>query len=68
MNICGEHGSEIAYADRECPACEQVSELNDNHYEEIERIRDDSEFDKSELQDTIDELEDKIEELESKDV
>lgn len=31
MDICGEHGDEIAYAGRDCPACAQIEDLNKEH-------------------------------------
>lgn len=38
MDICSEHGDDIAYSGRYCPACSQIEELNIDHETEIDRI------------------------------
>lgn len=34
MNICSEHGDDIAFAGRDCPACGHIEELR----EDIEQL------------------------------
>lgn len=58
MDICGEHGDEIAYAGRECPACEQVERLQDEYKETIDNL----EQDLGDADDRIDELTDQLKE------
>lgn len=61
INICIEHGDDIAYEGSNCPACDQIEEIyvdNETKVGELEKELVDSE-------DTILELEDTIEELES---
>lgn len=57
MEICGEHGEEIAYMGRECPACEQIEDLNREFHETIH----DLEQDLSDADNRIDELEQELE-------
>ena len=57
MQICDQHGEEIAYSGNrydECPACTQVETLLDEHKEEIEKLNEEI----NDLQDEISTLED----------
>jgi len=57
MNTCGEHGDDIAFAGRDCPACEQIESLQKDHEEEINNIEDDHTTEVNDLQSEIDTLE-----------
>lgn len=59
MDICGEHGDDIAYMGRDCPACGQIEDLQTEHRNEIT----DLEFSHAE---EVDSLQDQIDELENK--
>ncbi len=59
MDICGEHGDDIAYSGRECPACDHIEKVRLDFKEDL-----DSQV--SDLEETIDDLQDRIDELESK--
>lgn len=59
MDICGEHGSDIAFSGRDCPACDNVDGVRSDAREELDAQIGDFEF-------TISELEEKIYELENK--
>ncbi len=61
MDICGEHGAEIAYMGRDCPACAQIEDINSGHSDEISNLTNDFESDMNDMQDTIDELQEKLE-------
>ena len=54
MEICGEHGDEIAYSGRDCPACEHLEgvekDLKEEHDAEVRDLRDEIE----KLQDELD--------------
>lgn len=39
MNICSEHGDEIAYYGKDCPACEEIVDLRRDHLDEMEHMR-----------------------------
>ena len=58
MDICGEHGEEIAYVGRDCPACEQVESLKDEYETTISGL----EQDLADADDRIDELTDELKE------
>ncbi len=57
MEICGEHGDEIAFAGRDCPACDHLdkvcADLKEEHESEV-----------SDLQSVIDDLDNKLSEVE----
>lgn len=57
MDICGEHGDDIAYSGRDCPACEQVDDLKREHSAEMSNLESDMQYDIDELQREIDEHE-----------
>lgn len=61
MDICGEHGYEIAYMGRNCPACEQIEEINQDHNDAMKSAEDEFESEVSDMQDTIDGLQDQLE-------
>lgn len=39
MDICGEHGDDIAHAGRDCPACIQIEDIEKNHKQELEEMQ-----------------------------
>lgn len=59
MDICGEHGDEIAFAGRDCPACEDIERVRKDFKEDL-----DSQI--ADMQDEIDDMQIHIDELESK--
>lgn len=59
MDICGEHGDEIAYAGRDCPACEQIEDIHRDHQEELNVLETDHAEEVSDLEEKIYELENK---------
>ena len=59
MEICSNHGSEIAYTGRDCPACEEIEDLNRDHNEQIASLIEDHETQMTELEDKIYDLENK---------
>ena len=65
MEICGEHGADIAYSkDRyntDCPACDELASIEKEHEAVVDSKNDEIE----ELQSEITTLEDRVEELES---
>ncbi len=61
MNVCGEHGDEITHAGNDCPACDQIEDINKEHGITV----DDLENQVSEGDEKIGELEERIKELES---
>lgn len=61
MDICGEHGADIAFTGRDCPACEQIDDINRDHNTAIDDLTSEFESDMNAMQDTIDELQEKLE-------
>lgn len=61
MNVCRNHGEEIAFGSSECPACDQIEEirreLKEEHDEELGRL----ELENDELRGTIQDLKDGVE-------
>lgn len=39
MDICGEHGEDIAHEGRDCPACEQIDGLRDDFQDNINQMQ-----------------------------
>lgn len=58
MEICGEHGADIAFTGRDCPACEEIDKVRGDKEDLDSEIEDmQSEMDKMQVR--IDELEGK---------
>ena len=56
MDICGEHGDEIAYHGLNCPACREIDDLNKEHQDIVDSLTDERDTFDRELQDAKDEL------------
>lgn len=61
MDVCGEHGADIAFSGRDCPACEQIDDMNTDHQREVDNLTSNFEFDMNDMQDRIEELEGQLE-------
>jgi TolA-binding protein len=59
MDTCGEHGDDIAYSGRNCPACGQIEDINSDHNEVVNDLNQIIE----DLQEQVDEYEDRIDAL-----
>lgn len=56
MDICGEHGEEIAFIGRDCPACAQLDDIRSDHEEVVGDMQSDFQADINNMQDAIDDL------------
>lgn len=63
MDICGEHGADIAYSGRDCPACADIEDIRDEHSREIRSLEDDHQSEIDDLQSEIDRLQNHIDEM-----
>lgn len=59
MDICGEHGDDIAYSGRDCPACGQIEDLKSDQNDVVTDLNEQID----DLNQQVDEMEDRIEEL-----
>lgn len=37
MNICSEHGDDIAFVGKYCPACAEIEKLEEEHQQALEK-------------------------------
>ena len=59
MDICSEHGDDIAFIGRDCPVCEQLEDIYNDHQNELYQLNQelkDEEDRNEDLLDQIDEL------------
>lgn len=61
MEICGEHGEEIAHTGRDCPACEQVESMAKDHTQQVEDLESQLADKDSEIEDLTTQLEEEKE-------
>lgn len=57
MEICGEHGDDIAYSGRNCPACSQIDDLKSDYEDRISKLEEDFKDVDSKYADLIDQRE-----------
>jgi HPt (histidine-containing phosphotransfer) domain-containing protein len=62
MDICGEHGNDMAYSGRDCPACSQIEDLNKEHSQAIDSLTDE----RDDMDERIADLQDELEEMREK--
>ena len=63
MQICGEHGDEIVYMGRDCPACGQIDDIELEYKTEIDNLEDEHKMAIEELETEIETLEEEAEAL-----
>lgn len=54
MDICGEHGDDIAFYGRDCPACGHVETLEKDHRYAIEELENSHKEEVDDLQNELD--------------
>ena len=59
MNICSNHGEEIAYNGVNCPACDQIEEIRKELKEEYDAELSDLELDNDDLRGQLEDYKDK---------
>lgn len=57
MEICSEHGDEIAFAGRDCPACDHVETVTDDLREQLSSEVADLELQISDLEEQLEKKE-----------
>ena len=62
MEVCGEHGDDIAFAlgryNNGCPACNQIETLNKEHTQSIDALTEEKDDLFGQLTDALEELQD----------
>lgn len=57
MDICGEHGDDIAYSGRDCPACDHIERVRSDFKEDLDNQLADKQSEVDDLQSKLDEIE-----------
>lgn len=57
MEICDEHGDDMVFMGRDCPACDQIEDITAEYRQELETTIEGFESEIDEMQNKIDALE-----------